>query len=70
MELSFSLQYAGAERVRELILQHPPEYLLFGSDSPWADQSDYLSAFRALNLDEALTQRILCENAARLLGLA
>lgn len=69
MELSFAIQYAGAECARELILKHPQDYLLFGTDSPWADQTEYLHAFRALNLGETLTRRILRENALRLLDL-
>lgn len=69
MELSFAIPYLGAERTRELILKHPQGYLLFGTDSPWADQTEYLRAFRALGLGEALERCILQDNALHLLGL-
>lgn len=68
MELSFSLNFLDRETARAMILSHPPEYLLFGSDSPWADQKKSLDQLRALDLDEELLQRIARDNAEFLLG--
>lgn len=45
------------------------ERVLFGSDSPWADQGEIISAIRALPLTDEEKQRILGGNACRLLGL-
>ena len=45
------------------------ERILFGSDSPWADQAQYLAKVNALPLSEAEKAAILGGNAARLLGL-
>ncbi|MCM8769760.1 MAG: amidohydrolase family protein [Candidatus Omnitrophica bacterium] len=70
MEISFSLEYLGVARSRFLILNHPPEYILFGTDSPWADQAKCLEEFRKLNLPSELEERILGENALALLKKA
>lgn len=43
--------------------------VLFGSDSPWADQRACVQAIRALALTEQEKQDILGGNACRLLGL-
>jgi len=58
------------ERARRFLLAHPPEYILFGSDSPWGNQEKTLEALQTLELGEELNRRICFENAARLLGLA
>lgn len=38
MEISFSFGWMPDEKIKELILKHPSDYILFGTDSPWADQ--------------------------------
>jgi hypothetical protein len=43
--------------------------VLFGSDSPWDDQSAALARLRALPLTEAEREAILGENARQLLGI-
>ncbi len=43
--------------------------VLFGSDSPWADQEQALAAFLALPFTEAEREAILYANAVRILGL-
>ncbi len=45
-------------------------YLLFGTDSPWTDQSVTLSRLENLHLPQKKLERILAENALGLLGLA
>lgn len=68
METSFALTYLGAERTRRILLAHPMDYLLFGTDSPWLGQAEELARLRALHLPEPLMTRLLYDNAARLLG--
>ncbi len=67
MEVSFACQFMSAERARSIMSRHPAEYLLFGTDSPWADQGEALSLFRGLHLTPATEKSILYENALRLL---
>ena len=68
MEISFSLEFLSPEKVREIIRNHPEKYLLFGTDSPWADQGEALSLFRKLNLGAEKEKLILRENAFNLLS--
>jgi len=70
MEISFALDDLGPERSREMIVAHPEDYILFGTDSPWTDQAKTLTLLKNLNLPEARLKGILSGNAMRLLGLA
>ena len=67
MELSFSLEYLHSDPIRDILLKHPSEYLLFGTDSPWTDQAATLDLFRGLELSERIENAVLRENAAGLL---
>ncbi len=70
MDISYSLDFMEKERARKMIMNHPPEYVLFGTDSPWADQKDAVKAVWDLDLGESRTRAILGGNAARLLASA
>ena len=39
METSFSFGWLSYEKIKDFILRHPSDYILFGTDSPWSDQS-------------------------------
>lgn len=67
MEISFSLDCMDRETARKIILNHPKDHLLFGSDSPWADQEQALALLKGLELGPELENLILRENALRLL---
>lgn len=69
MELSFSLEELPAERAKRMIENHLPDYLLFGTDSPWTDQTRALAHLRELDLEPGLMEKILYKNAERLLGI-
>ena len=68
MEISFSIPYLGETRARDFLLRHAPEFVLFGTDSPWRGQKETLDEFLALQLGEERERKILWENACRLLG--
>lgn len=68
MEISFALDFLDQIRLRELIENHPPEFILFGTDSPWADQATTLKMLSKLGLDATLFNRIVRENGLQLLG--
>jgi uncharacterized protein len=70
MEMSFALEELGPERAREMVLGHPDDYLLFGTDSPWTDQIGTLALLENLQIPQKKFRRILADNARRLLGLA
>jgi predicted TIM-barrel fold metal-dependent hydrolase len=67
MEISFALDFLDQKRLREMLLAHPPEYLLFGTDSPWTDQATTLKMLGKLGLPEALFEQMTSSNARRLL---
>ena len=69
METSFSLDYLPPERARMFFDRHPGDFLIFGSDSPWADQTVCLRQHRQLGLEPGRLDRILGGNACRLLGI-
>ena len=70
METSFSLDKLSREEARSLILSHPADYLLFGTDSPWKGQAETLAWLHSLELGAERERKILGENALRLLGLS
>jgi uncharacterized protein len=67
IDTSFSLEWMSAEAARGLILRLPADRLLFGTDSPWADQAAAVGLLRALRLDATLERAILHGNARALL---
>jgi len=69
LDISFSLQFLDREQARRMILAHPEGYVLFGTDSPWADQAEVIALLRALDLGSRREEMILGENGCRLLGI-
>jgi hypothetical protein len=69
MELSWSLEYLTPEQARRIILAHPADCVLFGTDSPWTDQGKTLLLLKNLKLPQELERKILRDNAMALLGL-
>jgi predicted TIM-barrel fold metal-dependent hydrolase len=68
LDISFSLQFLAPAEARRMILAHPPELILFGTDSPWICQAEVLRQFRALELEPELAEKILRLNGLALLG--
>ena len=52
-----------------LVRKHGADHVLFGSDSPWADQTDYLGRLLDMPLTDVEKEAILGINAAKLLEL-
>ena len=67
MEISFALEYLESDPIRDIILKHPKEHILYGSDSPWTGQAETMAAFRKLGLDDDSERAVLGGNARRLL---
>ena len=68
MDISLSLDLLGQPRARAMILAHPADRVVYGTDSPWGSQAGTLQALRALDLGEEREQAILWKNAQALLG--
>ena len=67
IETSYALYELPPAEARAMILDHPADRVLFGTDSPWADQAEELARWRALELPEDRLTAALGGNAARLL---
>jgi len=68
MDISYSVDFMPREEVREMLLSHPRDRVLFGTDSPWADQAELIRFLRSLALGKESEEAILFRNANRLLG--
>lgn len=68
MEISMAMEDLGPTISREMLLAHPAEYLLFGTDSPWTDQGATLAQLTALDLPVPRLSRMLYRNAHELLA--
>lgn len=69
-DIAFALEFLERDQARRILREHRPDRLLFGSDSPWADQAAVKQLLLDLELGDALTAKILWENGAALLGVA
>jgi predicted TIM-barrel fold metal-dependent hydrolase len=69
MEISFAVDFLDQIRLKDILLNHPPEYLLYGTDSPWTDQATTLKMLAKLGLPDSLFEQIVSGNARRLLDL-
>jgi len=69
MDVSYSLHLMDRDYARRLLMAHPMEYILFGTDAPWADPAEVIAQVQALELGEARETALLYGNGARLLGL-
>ena len=68
METSLALDSLAPERLRRILISHPADYLLFGTDSPWTGQKESLAKLAALDLPPELFTKITSKNARQLLG--
>ena len=53
-----------------LCRKHGTDHILFATDSPWQDQSDYISRIKAMDFSDTEKGQIFAENAMSLLGQA
>ncbi len=68
MEISLALDFLDQIRIRDLIINHPPGYILFGSNSPWTDQATTLKMLARLELPDQLFKQISRDNGLKLLS--
>lgn len=68
METSWSLEELGPERTKRMLLSHLPEYILFGTDSPWTDQGLTVTSYKNLDLSMGIAEKFFGSNALSLLN--
>lgn len=69
LDTSFSFNDLGSKAMEMLVKGHGVEKILFGTDSPWRDQSREVANIKAMNLSGEETDLILGGNAKCLLKL-
>lgn len=69
-DISYSIQFMPPEKARELLQLHSPDYIVFGTDSPWSDQKKTLDYVRNLGFGEDWERCVLSDNAHKLLALS
>lgn len=67
MEISYSLECMSDDQAKRMLNNHPADYLLFGTDSPWTDQKNALNLLKSFNLDKERMDKILYKNAQKFL---
>ena len=64
-----SLAFLSTAKAQELIAAYGEDNVLFGTDYPMWDAKDELAMLRALDLGDAVLEKILSLNAMRVLGI-
>jgi len=67
MDISYTLDQIDPQTARRIILKHPREYILFGTDSPWSGARQTYENLLKLDLGQELERCILRENGLALL---
>ncbi len=68
MDISYSKAELGEQRFQYFLNAHPSDYLIFGTDSPWANQQSAIRDVQTAVTDFKRQQALFYDNAARLLG--
>jgi len=68
-ETSFTIGFLSDEEIVELINLHGEDKVVFGTDSPWRDQSKSIEEISRLHISEEVKEKIFHRNAEKLLGL-
>jgi predicted TIM-barrel fold metal-dependent hydrolase len=70
MDISYTLGQIDPRIARRIILMHPAEYIVFGTDSPWAGARETYSRLKGLELGSEREEMILRKNGLALLESA
>ena len=63
LETSFCLTTCPRPLLDQIVARHPPTHLMWGTDSPWADQAAELTLFNNLPLSPPARELALWKNA-------
>jgi predicted TIM-barrel fold metal-dependent hydrolase len=70
LDTSAISDYISEEQFRRIVNKHGADNILFGTDSPWFDQSREIRWLDSMDLSNSVKSRIFYENGRRLLTLA
>lgn len=57
------------EKCRKIIVRHGADKILFASDSPWADQAQYIDIIKSFGFSKEDEEKIFYKNAEGILGI-
>ena len=69
LDTSFFFHFLPIEEIKSMLLAHPEDRLLFGTDFPIVDQKKDIDFLRNLDISENLKKRIFSLNAKTLLSI-
>lgn len=67
-DTSFAFDLMEKKRLKRILAEHNPEYILYGSDSPWTDQEEAIRKIHQEVVGNELKEKILFTNANKLLN--
>jgi predicted TIM-barrel fold metal-dependent hydrolase len=68
IETSLACAFVDLQLAKKLLVNHPQDYLLFGTDSPWDDQGRAIADMKKFQLGTDKEQHLFYLNAIKLLG--
>lgn len=69
LDTSYTLTHIPPDQFLRIVRSHGVDRVLFGTDSPWADQAAEIALMEKRGLNEAELSAVFFDNAARLLGI-
>lgn len=69
LDTSFAYDYLGSEAMLNFIKNHGTDKVLFGTDSPWADQTKEAAKIKSLGLTREEIDLVMSGNSLRLLKI-
>lgn len=69
LDTSYTLTHIPPEQFLRIVRNHGVEKVLFGTDSPWADQAVEIGLLEKSGLKESELAAVFFDNAARILGI-
>lgn len=69
LDTSFFFHFLPVEEIKSMILGHPADKLLFGTDFPIVDQKKDIGFLKTLDIPEGLKENIFSLNARKLLSI-
>ena len=59
----------NADMFKAIVERHGADHILFGTDSPWSDQSEAITDIEKLHFPDEVIRKIMGENAVKLLNI-